>query len=289
MRSAPRTALTAASCLWAVGPVLVASSGVPALQLTALRSLAGAALLLALLKARRGRLGLTAVLACAPGGLCFAVSTCALFASVKSTSIADAALISALQPVVLLLHPDHGRSRTPRSLALLAGALCGTALVMIGSSGGGHRSARGDALAVVALLTGCGYLLATRRARRVLSPVQVQCGAQLVSALALAPVVLLGPYVPVNRAAMLTVLAIILVPGTGHLLLAWAVSHLPPTTTAQLGLLNPLVAVLLAALLLDQPVNTVLLVGAATVLACVAALASADVVDRSAAPTYEPA
>jgi len=270
----PRTALTAASCLWAIGPLVIVASGLPALQLTAMRGGVAALLFLAVLRLSRSRMTWAALRICLPGGLFFATSTAAFFAALRSTSVADATLIAALQPLVLLLHPEHGRARSTRSLLLLAGAMGGTALVVLGSAREGHRSLRGDSLAVAALLLGTGYLLATRRAREALSPVQVQCGVQLVAVAVFGPIVLLqGQPVRTGTAALLAVVVLVLVPGTGHLLLSWAAPYLPPATTAQLGMLNPVLAVLLAAWLLGQPLNGTLLLGAFAVLACVWGLA----------------
>jgi drug/metabolite transporter (DMT)-like permease len=248
--------------------VLVARARLPVLQLATLRLLVGGAALFVLLTLRGRALSTTQLRASRWGGVWFATSIVTMFAALGRTSVADASIMSSLQPLVLLIFTNRRRAS---DALVVAGSVIGAALVVAAPAAGGRRSLGGDLLAILALFSSVGYLLSTRRARSTLSATQVQCGVQLAAAGVLLPVLLaFGRFAPLDWSAWSTVLLVALLPGAGHVIFAWAVVSVSPRLAAQIGLLNPVLAVLLGAAVLGQPLDVFVVTGMALVLTTLA-------------------
>jgi drug/metabolite transporter (DMT)-like permease len=132
------------------------------------------------------------------------------------------------------------------------------------------RSLVGDGLLLTGLL-GALYGLLAKRVLAVDSPATVTTYAMLFGALALLPAALVEGVVPALGNLDLRLLGLVVFLGVlggsaAFLLWTWALSRLTPTQVAVYVNLNPIVAALLAILLLDERRSGLFLVGFAAVL-----------------------
>lgn len=271
--SAPMLAAVVAVGLWGLGPLIVKASDLPGFTVALYRLLIGGALMTALLYARGGRLRASTFRASAPGGVAFGVNILFFFTAVKLTSVADATIISALQPALLLLlvGPLFGERVRPAVVAWTAVALGGVALVVYGA-GAGTRTLAGDLFAVGALLTWVWYFVASKQARAHVGALEYQAALLLVSTAVVVPVILLAndPLVLRTPTDWLVCVTVSVVPGGGHLLMNYAHGQIKLTVASLLTLATPVIAVAGAALLLDEAVTPLQVLGGAVVLTSLA-------------------
>ena len=99
-----------------------------------------------------------------PGGLFFAADIVLFFSAIKITTVANATIVGALQPVILLYvgARQFGERINQGLVVLTAVAVGGAALVAIGSAEAtGEWHPVGDLLAVGAVITWAGYFAAS--------------------------------------------------------------------------------------------------------------------------------
>jgi drug/metabolite transporter (DMT)-like permease len=196
------------------------------------------------------------------------------FTALQTTTVASAAVISALQPVMLLPVSAslYGERVTARRLSLIVPTVAGTVLVVAGSSGGGEWSLGGDLAALGGTALGCVYFVGTKSARDTLDTLEYQAAALVVAAVTALPgAVLLGDGFVVPRGTeWMWPVVMTLVPGTGHLLMSWAQRSLSVSFTATVALAVVVVSAVGAAVLFDQPLRAVQVVGMGVVLGSLA-------------------
>jgi drug/metabolite transporter (DMT)-like permease len=201
-----------------------------------------------------------------PGGLLFGADIVFFFSAIKLTTVANATIVGALQPVILLyVGSRHFGERVTRNLVLVTVvAVAGAALVAIGSAGAtGEWNLFGDLLAIGALITWSGYFAASKQARQTLPTLQYLASFLLVAAVAVAPVALVfggGLAVEADTWAVIFVLAL----GSGaigHFLMNWSHGHIPLYLTSLLTLSLPAVSAVSAALFLDEPLVALQVIG----------------------------
>src|SRR5207244_2144697 len=131
----------------------------------------GAAVTSAVFYARGGRYNRRLLRLCLPGGLAFGLDIVLFFSALKHTTIANATVIGALQPalVLLLVGRLFGEQVTGRAVVWTVVAIGGVAVVVFGSAGTPVWSPVGDLLATGALFAWPGHFVAPKRARREVS------------------------------------------------------------------------------------------------------------------------
>lgn len=278
----------AATALWSIGNLIVVGVDLPGPQLAFWRILFGAALYGAVFNARRGRYSAAGFRAAALGGCAFGLSAVLFFSALKLTSVASATVIAALQPVMLLPYSTRrmGERIDAARLVLMLLAVTGTVTVVLGSAAAsGERSVGGDLLALAGTAVLCAYFVGTKRARETLSAVEYQAHAlplatvvALIGALVTGPGLESPPWPALGAAVVLT-----LVPGTGHLLMSWSQKHLEVNTTATIALDVTVLSSVGAAVVYDQPLEVVQVLGMAVVL-----LALALFIRRARTPVVDP-
>jgi drug/metabolite transporter (DMT)-like permease len=208
----------------------------------------------------------------APGGLAFGLDILLFFSALKHTTIANATVVGALQPALVLVVAGRlfGEKVTASLLTWTVVAIGGVAIVVYGSAGTPEWSPFGDLLATGALLAWTGYFIASKQVRRELNPFEYLTGMVVVATVAVAPIALLsGQQLDPGGAgewAWITGLAVGS-GGIGHLLINWAHDHVDLTVMSLLTLAVPVVAVVSAAIFLDEPVVGAQVVGMAVVIA----------------------
>jgi drug/metabolite transporter (DMT)-like permease len=281
-------AVAAATLTWSFGGVLGRSVGAPGPIITLWRMWLAAALLSLVLAARGERLRTRALRVAGPAGALFALNLTAFFTAVQHTSIANAAVIGTLTPVVTL--PIAVTFLSERLTALRA--LCCTAAVAgvvwailaapaTGGDGGEAvgRSWLGDGLAVVSLLIWVGYIFATKSARRQVTTLEFMAGSTLVGAVVQSVVVMVmlavGVSLPnVSGVGWLWLVLLTVGPGmVGHGLVTWAHRHVDAAVSTVLMQGEPVGAIVAAFVLLGEGFAAWQALAMALVIAAVGVLA----------------
>ena len=205
------------------------------------------------------------------GGSLFAVHQIFFFNSLKLTSVANVAIIGALQPVLVLLvaRPLFAERVTRNALGWSVVAVCGTILVVLGSAGTPHWSPLGDALAVANLFSFTAYFLATKRLRTGVGAAEYLLGVTTVSGLLILVVVLItGQQLSSPRASDWPLLLFLAVfPGSlGHFLTNWAMPRLAAFLISVILLAVPVISTVGAALFLHEPLTVLHVIGGTMVL-----------------------
>jgi drug/metabolite transporter (DMT)-like permease len=207
-----------------------------------------------------------------PGGLAFGLDIVLFFSAVRETTVANATIIGALQPVLVLAIASRLFGEQPRlSDAFWACvAIAGAVIVVANAADGGQASRQGDLLAVAALFAWTWYFVASKRARAELGSFEYLAALSLVAAVAVTPVVLLsGDRLAVPKASgWITIAAIAMINGAlGHFLMNWAHGHVPIVVVSLLTLAIPVFAAGAAAIFIDEPVTLAQAGGMALVIA----------------------
>ncbi|MDQ1397851.1 MAG: hypothetical protein QOG64_3110 [Acidimicrobiaceae bacterium] len=261
---------------WGLGPVFVKFIRLPGLVLSFHRMWIGGLVGIVLLTARGQRLSLRKVWLATPGGIAFALDIATFFVAVKHTTVADATVISALQPVLVFIVVGRlfGEKVTLGDIAWTGVAIVGVAIVVFGPGDTAGRSLGGDLLAVGALVAWSWYFVASKRARQTLTALEYQAGLGIVAFIVIAPIVLASgdPLGVPDAATWGWIVVMVGLPGSGHLLMNWAHEYVPLTLTSMLTLTTPVIAALGAALVVHEPLLLVQAVGMGVVLIGLAAV-----------------
>ncbi|MBK1616206.1 EamA family transporter [Rubrivivax gelatinosus] len=284
----------AAACgagfLWGTGALvvnlLIARFGLSPENVSFWRFVVGAAVLLAvfgrpgLLRALRAQAGLLLA-----AGACMALYVSCWFLGIERIGAAVPTLIALCLPPVLvtLLAVARGRERLDAPLLLaLAAALGGTTLVVLRHGDGGEVAAAtlaaGIAFSVASALLYAGFTLVTGRLATTLGPGQATTGLTVVAAAVMGLAAFYTPLAwPNELPPEAWLLYLGLVTATIALLcFNWGAQRLSPTALTVATLVEPLTAVLLAALLLGQDLAATQWLGAVLMIASIGVLGRRD-------------
>jgi drug/metabolite transporter (DMT)-like permease len=259
--------------LWGIGPLFVRAIDSSALTIATIRNWITVPVMLAVAVMVKSPLTWRWLKASIPAGLLFAVAQTLGFASFQETSLAIAAIISALSPllIVIVAVPLFGERLTPRQMLLMALSFSGVVAVVVGGGGGEGASVFGDLLAVGSLFAMTGYLLAMKRARLDDVPAAAfVAGVFLVCAVVVTPVDLIwGDAVStINGIEWLWVTLLALLAGcTGHLLMSWAQKHVNVSVASVMVLGTTVVTATGGWIFFDQALSAVQVLGGVLVLA----------------------
>jgi drug/metabolite transporter (DMT)-like permease len=269
-------AVLVAVCVW--GGVAVVAKIVDGIDGTVLgfhRLWIGALVTVAVFMTRGGRLSRALLRDCLPGGIAFGLDIVLFFSALRHTTVANATVIGALQPALLLL--VVGRLFGERVTAALVGwtavAIGGVAIVMYGSAGTPAWSLLGDILAIGALFAWTGYFVASKQARQGRGALEYLTGMLVVATVLAAPVAVLfgGRFLPEHRGDWGWIAALAVGSGGfGHLLVNWAHDHVDLSVMSILTLAVPVCAAVSAAIFLDEPIVGAQVVGMAIVIIALA-------------------
>lgn len=205
-------------------------------------------------------------------GVFFAADLAFWHWSIKLTSVANSTLLANLTPVFVTLgaYLVFGERFKSKFLVAMAIALAGAAILMGDSLTLSLEHVLGDALGVVTALFYGAYLLTVSRLRARHSTATIMTWSGAVSAVALLPVAWLSGEGMVATGiygwAVLLGLALFSHAG-GQSLIAYALAHLPAAFSSVGLLVQPVLAAVLAWVLLAEPLGVVQALGGAIVLA----------------------
>jgi drug/metabolite transporter (DMT)-like permease len=274
----PYAAVMMAVTTWGFGPLLV--KGIPASSLTIAFYRLWCAVPVMMLAARWRKTPLTLAMVrrSVPAGMLFVVSLVLGFMSYKATSVANATLIPAVQPVLIMLvaYRLFGERRTSLDIVFGAVSLVGVGAVVIGAGHAGGAHLKGDLYAVANLLVWTWYFLTVKRVRANNVPAFGFLAAVfLIGAIAVTPVTLLTSHDlgSLRGSDWLRIVALVLLPGLiGHGLMTWSQRHVDVTISSLLNLANPVISAAGAWWIFGQVLHPLQIVGAALVLAGLAAI-----------------
>jgi drug/metabolite transporter (DMT)-like permease len=265
-------AVWAATFAWAWAYILVKWSTLDGLRFAMFRLWAGVAVSFVAIVLARRRPTWEAFRASALGGVVLAADMVLGFTAIKHTTIADVALIAALAPVAIVLVSMwrlHERV-APREWILIAVSFAGVIVVVIASSGLPSWSPFGDLLAAFSIVTWSAYWFFSRNVRDRVDPIVYLGSVLLAAAIVMTPAALLTSGVPAwpstrDWVAIWTVAA---VPGfVGQTLVIWSHRHVESWRSALITQTLPVMAVVLAWILIDEPVTLPVVVGSVVVVA----------------------
>jgi drug/metabolite transporter (DMT)-like permease len=211
-------------------------------------------------------------------GVLFGISTLVGFSSYQSTSIANATLIGALQPALMLFIGPllFGDRSSSRQIVLAVIALGGISTVVLGASQSSGASLKGDVLALINLGVFTTYFVRIKQVRnKGVHSIALITGVFFVAAVTITPWVLLtsDDIGGIHGLDWLSIVGMVMLPGlVGHGLMTWAQRHLDITVASLLGLGGPVISAVGAWLLFSQRMSLVQIVGALVVLAALAAI-----------------
>jgi drug/metabolite transporter (DMT)-like permease len=229
----------------------------------------------------------------AVGGILFAGGAATAFAALGSTTLLDASLIPALQPVIVIavavvaLHEQVGRDLVVRCLV----AVAGTALVAVAASGRGTWSLAGDLMAVVSLFVNAGWHLYGRwiRHRFEIDPIVFMTGTLTAAAVFLTPFALLTTGGLQVSGHALGYAAMVMVIGTSaHVTMVWAHRWVPASESAPVLLAEPACIALGGWIAFGDAPGAFEIVGSVIVMGALVGVVRSSVVDEIDEETLEP-
>jgi drug/metabolite transporter (DMT)-like permease len=248
-----------AAALWGFTGIIVTYARTPAFVLTFYRLWISVALMLATLALRHRRLRWRMLARAAPAGVLLGVNlTCYVFAF-RLTSIADASVIGALQPALVLILAAmlFGEIVGVREVLLTMTAIVGVAGVVIASPASLGVHGRGDLLAALGTVAFAGYWLFAKSARRQIPTLEFMTGVWLSAAIAITPIALASgeSFAAMPAADWPWIVALAVVPGVGHVLMNWGHRFVDASVSAVIGILNAPVAAVAALIILRQALS----------------------------------
>jgi drug/metabolite transporter (DMT)-like permease len=205
------------------------------------------------------------------GGVCLSLDVALFFTAVKLTTIVNATIISALQPVLVMAvaGPLFGERIRRRDVAVAAVAVAGVVAIVTLSAGRPEWNGVGDIAAVGALIAWTGYLVLSKRSASTLTSMQYTVGTALWTTLfSLLIGLAVGHDMGLPAASNWLPLAGLALGGgvIGHTLMNWSLVRIPLWIGSALTLLIPVTSSLLAWVFLGEPLSAGQLVAMAVVI-----------------------
>lgn len=270
--------------LFATSAPIVAGSDVEGLAIATWRMAIAAGLFAALSTGYRS-LTLTAYRLTALPGLSFGVATGLFFEAAQRTSVANATLIAAMQPIAMVVAARFvfGEAIGVRDFGYVLVALAGAGFMISVADTGGTASLSGDLIAVSSIAFTAGYFIFSKKARQTVDTVPFMAGLMFWGAVVVLPMTLVtGQDLTTSQGdEWLRFVALAIVPGSGHLLINHAHRFVPFLFVGVMQQLLPVFSTLFAWWFLDQTINGWQALGMAVVIGAL----SAHTVYRSRLPT----
>lgn len=274
----PVLAAVVAVLAWGSGPLMTRAMSVPTPTLVFYRLAIGVPLMIVIAYRTGGRCTLALTKRTAIPGIFFGLSMLTGFASVKLTSIANATLITTLQPALVLLVAPRlfGEQWRLKRVSLAGVAFAGVSIVVLAAASTSGASVEGDLLAGVNVVIWTTYFLMAKHLRNS----GMHSWTLLAYVFSWASVVVV-PWTllshsdlgAMNAKDWILVIVMSLIPGIlGHGLMTWAQKHIDVTLASLLGLASPVISTIGAWIIFDQRLRPLQIVGACVVLGALAAL-----------------
>jgi drug/metabolite transporter (DMT)-like permease len=212
-----------------------------------------------------------------PGGIALSADIMLFFTAVKMTTVANATVIGAMQPVLMLAlaHRLFGERPTRRDWGLAIVGISGVVIVMFGSAGVPEWSPVGDFLALLTLFAWTAYFIFSKLTRSQIDAFEYTAATALTAAVVASPFALVSGQLAEmpDAASWLWLVILALGPGfASHLLMNWSLGYIPAWLGSTLSLAIPVTSTVLAWLFLDEAVVAMQFVGMAIVMVALGAI-----------------
>jgi drug/metabolite transporter (DMT)-like permease len=269
---------------FSLSSTLVKRAETPGVLVAFWRMLAVSVLWNALLWAtRRGRVTLADARQVWLPGVCFGLNLAVFFAGATHNSVANAALIGALAPflIVPIGAWRFGERNHPRALVFALVAFGGVALVLLSAPASGDASLQGNVFGVIAMLLLVAYVTSTRQLRGDMEVTRFMATICPIAALAVLPIAVAhGGVFELSATGWLFTAILTLTSGiTAQGLLVYAQKTIQIGTIGIAQQLQPALAVVCSYLLLGEVITPRQGIGIAIVVAGLTAFVIAH--DRS--------
>ena len=285
-------AITAVAA-WGIGPIFTKAMTVDTPAIVFYRMLIGAPMMIVVAYRTGGALTRDLMRKTALPGVLFGLSFLSGFASVKMTSIANATLITTVQPIlVLFVAPKlFGERIRARQLMYSAFSMAGVLLVVLAAASTSGAKLSGDLMALLNVVIWTVYFILSKK-RRVAG---IHSWSYLAAVFLWASFFILpfGVVASNDLGAMesldwVYVVAMAIGPGlVGHGLMTWAQSHVDVTLASLLGLMSPVISTVAAWFVFGESLTPWQIVGAAVVLSFLALLVGEQKSSAEAAIEHE--
>ena len=262
---------------WSTGTILAKWIDMGAMAIGLYRFGTFFLLLLLWMRGRRIRITLDLFRRSAWGGLALGLDIVFFFSAVKETSIVNATVIGSLQPIlvgVIAARFFGERIRGADALWSLV-ALAGAITVVTGGSNDDVTSWRGDLLALAAMFAWSGYLIASKRAKGRISPLEFTAGTSFWTAVICLPVgFAVGQDMSLPTAGNWGWLLVMIASSgvIGHSLMNWSLQRIPLWVGSTFTLFIPVASALLAWIFLDEGITVLQGAAMATVIGALAVI-----------------
>jgi drug/metabolite transporter (DMT)-like permease len=211
------------------------------------------------------------------GGIALGLDVALFMSAIKLTSVVNATIIGAMQPVVVGVIAARFFGETVRGRdALLSLVALGGAVMMVAASAGDEISdIRGDLLAVAAMLTWSAYFIFSKRSKAKMTSTEFTAGTAVwTMAICTAAGFLFGQDMSWPSAThWLWLMAMALGAGlVGHTLMNWSLVRIPLWIGSTLTLLVPVLSALLAWIFLSEPLSMIQIIAMLIVIAALTAV-----------------
>jgi drug/metabolite transporter (DMT)-like permease len=263
---------------WGFGPIFATLTSAPGLVLTFYRLWLGAALLTAAVYASGRRLGWRTLRTSWLGGVFLGGDMSMFFSAIKLTSVVDATVISAVQPVIVLIaarrlfQEQMGRW----DVFWILVAMAGVTGAVLGPGVTSHHQVLGDLLAVGAMLSWSAYWLVSKHARVEQNALEYTAGVTIVAAALVTVIVVVSgqSLARVESGDWLWIGLLAVVPGSAHLLMNWVHRYVDASLSSVIGASNPIAAAVAAVVILGQRLTAVQIAGGLVGIAAIAVVAT---------------
>lgn len=271
-------AVTLVVILWGCGPLFVRAVDASALTISFWRNWVGVPVVVAVAWLSGAPLTWRRFVHTIPGGILFAAAQLFTFASFQRTSLANAALIGSISPVIIVIVavPLFGERLSRAQLLLMAGTMVAVTAFVLDAASGSGASLEGDLLAFAGLFAMTGYLLVMKRRRLAGDPAAAYIsGVFIVCGIVVTPIALIwgSSVTGLTIDDWVYIVLLALVAGcAGHGMMTWAQKHVDVSVASVMILGTTVVTAAGAWVFFDQPLTGIQIVAGAVVLVTIAGI-----------------
>ncbi len=256
---------------WAAGSVLAKAIDMGGMAIAVYRFTLFSLLMVLWLSSRGKRLSRHVLRHSMWGGIALGVDVAFFFSAVKLTTVVNATLIGAMQPIFVgvIAAQFFGEKIRRRDVAWSGVAIAGVVVVVLSSNGKPEWSLAGDLLAVGAMVSFGGYFIFSKQSKEHLTPTEFTAGTAVWTAgINVVLGIAFGQDLSWPSATnwgwliLMTVLAGIV----GHTAMNWSLVRIPLWLGSTLTLMIPVVSSLIAWAVLGEALSLMQAAAAAVVL-----------------------
>ncbi len=262
---------------WSTGTILAKYIDMDGLAIGAYRFGIFAVFIVLWMRARGTPFTLRVMRASAWGGLALGLDIALFFTAVKETSIVNATMIGALQPIVvgLVAARFFGERIRLKDAAWSLIALVGVFVIVAAPAAQEVTSLRGDLLATAAMFSWSAYFIASKQSKEALTPTEFTAGTSWWAAIICTPIGFgFGQDMSFPSITNLALILLMAVSSgvIGHALMNWSLVRIPLWVGSTFTLLIPVFAALMAWVFLGESLNPTQGLAMAVVIGSLAAI-----------------